>query len=159
LATEPIDFIDDFRNKMTMFKTFIERQAYRDIIQNGNPQESVARGLLQAFLTERSYREVPVRGGQTDLLIPLDKGRILFETKIWRGLEYFEQGLREISEYVKGENEDNRLLCVFYVVFDPSVSRIANGSLSEKDLPKEILGVPLEIIVIDLRPSTPSKRL
>jgi hypothetical protein len=142
---------------MVLFKDFVERQAYRDIIQNGKPQESVARGLLQAFLTERSYREVPVRGGQTDLIVPIRNGRILYETKIWRGPEYFEQGLREIGEYVKGENDDKNLRAVYYVVFDPTKTKQASNYIKEKDLTKDIMGVDLEIISVDLNPGKPSK--
>jgi len=74
------------------FRAFVERQAHADLFVGGKAQENIARALLQARLTGRSYREVPVRRGRSDvLLFERDGQRLLVEAKIWRGPDYHEQ--------------------------------------------------------------------
>ncbi|MGC5325188.1 tetratricopeptide repeat protein [Brevibacillus sp. SYSU BS000544] len=151
------DQIGDANVEMQRFKSLVERQLYKDIYVGGNPQESIGRGLLQAFLSERSYREVEVRGGQIDLLAFTKNGRILYETKIWRGAKYHEQGFREIEEYLLGEGDDSKLLEIFYVVFDPTKSvqakRYQGGFFTER----KILGYKIKVIIIQITLPTPSK--
>ncbi len=113
----------DATQEILQFRSLVERQLHRDIFVAGQPQESIARGLLQAFLRSRSYREVEVRGGQSDLLVFTREQRYLYETKIWRGEDYYRQGLREIEEYIIGEDDDGALPSVFYIVFDPTTTR------------------------------------
>jgi hypothetical protein len=113
--------------EMQRFKTHIERQAYKDVFVNDKPQENIARALLQAYLPERGYREVPVRGGQSDLLLFTREGRFLYEAKIWHGRSYFQQGMREIEEYILGEDDDQNLLGIFYVIFDPTKTNRARN--------------------------------
>jgi len=150
--------IDNVRQELKNFKSFIERQLFPDIFdKNGKPLESTARGLLQAFLTSRSYREIPVGGGKTDLLIHLENGRVLFETKIWRGKSYHEQGLREIAEYIKGENDDAQLLGTFYVVFDDTKEHRATTVIGNEFSSNLVNHQIIETIIINLIPKTPSK--
>jgi len=108
-------------SEMWEFKSLVERQLYKDIFVGGRPQENIGRALLQAFLTSRSYREVPIRGGRSDIITFSKEGRFIYETKIWRGADYFEQGLNELEEYIKGEDDGN-LRGSFYIVFDPTES-------------------------------------
>jgi hypothetical protein len=144
--------------KIIRFKNFVERQAYRDIFIKGKPQESIARTLLQAYLIPRSYREVPVRGGQTDLLLMAKNGRLLYETKIWRGPDYYEQGLREIEEYIIGEDDEPGLAGIFYVIFDPTKSQCARGYLGDHLTVAQVCERKIHVIVIDLVPPQPSKK-
>lgn len=151
---------ETFESKINImgFKNFIERQAHADIFVDGNPQENIARALLQAYMCERSYREIPVRGGQTDIIVFAKEGRYLYETKIWRGQEYFQQGLREIEEYVTGENDDSQLKKIFYVVFDPTKSRNAKKYTEETTIIADINSVQMEVIIVDIVPPQPSKK-
>ena len=150
--------IEDAEREIIGFKNFIERQAYKDIFINGKPQENIARSLLQAYLRPRSYREVKVRGGQTDLLLMAKNGRFLYETKIWRGPDYYEQGLREIEEYVMGEGDEPGLVGIFYVIFDPTKSHSAWAYLRDYLTATKICDRPIHVIVIDLAPPQPSKK-
>lgn len=140
------------------FKNLIERQAYKDIFVNGNPRENIARSLLQAYLPSRSYREVPVRRGKSDLLIFSKDGRFLYETKIWRGQDYHEQGLREIEEYILGEGDDENLLGIFYLIFDPTKSQSAREYFGNPVSVVNIAGHDVQVVVIDLAPEQPSKK-
>ena len=140
------------------FKTLVERQTNKTIYNNGKPQEDIARGFLQHHLSSRSYREIPVRGGQSDLLVFTKNGRFLYETKIWRGQKYFEQGLKEIEEYVLGEDSDNKLTAAFYLVFDPTVTSVARDLLSSDFSYCTIANRTVRIIIININPPKPSKK-
>lgn len=151
--------IDQAIAEVLEFKSLVERQIYRDIFVGGRAQENIARALLQTFLIRRSYREVPVRGGQSDILVFDREGRFLYETKIWRGSEYFQQGLREIEEYIIGENSDQQLTGVFYILFDSTKSAAARRCRG-RDLTNEIIANrTVHIIVVAINPPKPSKKL
>lgn len=152
-----IDLLGDVRNEIVEFKSIIERQLYRDVYVNDNPQENIARGMLQAFLSKRSYREVKVKGGQTDILVFTKKGKIIYETKIWRGPQYHEQGYREIEEYIKGEDDGN-LLGVFYIVFDATVNGKASKYIEGEFTIKKIFNNNVYVVVINLFQPIPSKK-
>lgn len=150
--------LTDARFAIREFKALVERQTYKDIVVDGKPRENVARALLQTFLKSRSYREVATRGGRSDLLAFVAQGRFLYETKIWRGTAYFRQGLRQIEEYVIGESDDQKLLGIFYIVFDPTKSREAETHLGGEFCTEAICGRDVEVIVVNLSLPKPSKK-
>lgn len=150
--------IGDAEREIIGFKNFVERQAFREIYNNGKPQESIGRTLLQAYLTPRSYREVPVRGGKTDVLLMAKNGRFLYETKIWRSPDYYEQGLRQIEEYVMGEGDEPELVGIFYVIFDPTISHSARAHLGDDLTAAEVCDRQIHVIIIDLVPPQPSRK-
>jgi hypothetical protein len=141
------------------FKSFVERQTHKDIYAYGHPKENVARALLQAYLIRRSYREVQVRGGNSDILVFDREGRFLYETKIWRGSENFTQGLCEIEEYIIGEDTDKKLAAVFYMLFDPTASAAAHKYLGSDLTTKIIANHSVHIISVNINPPIPSKKL
>lgn len=140
------------------FKLFVERQAYKDILVDGKAKENIGRALLQAFLLSRSYREVPVRGGQTDILQFVKQGRFLYEPKIWRGSSYYQQGLRELSEYIIGETDDEQLIGIFYVIFDPTKTRRAESHLGGAFSVAVIEGNKVNVVIINLSLPQPSRK-
>ncbi len=149
------------RDELLEFRDFVERQGYRAVVIDGTPREEIGRTLLQAFLVNRSYREVPVRGGRSDLLIYLNYGRrILIETKIWRGPHYHEQAIAELGEYARGENDDGRLAASFLVVFDNTEGGMAAQYLS--DSRSQVAGNREQLLIpvpIRLNLPQPSKTL
>lgn len=163
LATQALRWRQDpiarIRSELLDFRHFMERQAFRDMFVDGRPQENIGRALLQSRLRGRSYREVPARGGRTDILAFVDDptGRLLLETKIWRGAEYFEQGLREIEQYVLAENDDGHLIGVFYVVFDDTDTGRATAHVGSAVGSRTLAGVDISILIVNIRPPQPSK--
>ncbi len=103
--------------------------------------------------------EVEVRGGQSDLLVFTREQRYLYETKIWRGEDYYRQGLREIEEYIIGEDDDGALPSVFYIVFDPTTTRRAEAIIGSAVEVSEIAGRPVTSVVVHIRPPRPSKKI
>lgn len=152
------DPLSEAQTEMQDFKSLVERQLYKDVLVDDKPQENIARALLQAFLVRRSYRQIPVRGGQSDLLVFLKQGRILYETKIWRGPQYYQQGLREIGEYIIGEDSDRELLAIFYVVFDPTKSKRAQAYLGQAFSTEIVVNRHVEVVIINLSLPEPSKK-
>lgn len=152
---QPTDLAFD---ELLAFKALVERQTYRDIYVKEKPQENIARGFLQTFLYRRSYREVPVRGGQSDVLVFDKQGRFLYETKIWRGSSYFQQGLREIEEYIIGEEDDDQLAGIFYVLFDPTKSNAAHASLGSDISTTIVHKRTVQIVIININPPMPSTK-
>ena len=150
--------VDEARLEIQKFKLFVERQAHKDVFVGGHAQENIARALLQAFLTTRSYREVKVRGGFSDLLAFSNNGRFLYETKIWRGPEYYAQGLRELEEYIAGEKDDGELKGAFYIVFDPTKSQSAGDFLRGSTVRIIMDTVQVDVVVVNLCPPPPSKK-
>jgi tetratricopeptide (TPR) repeat protein len=153
------DAVDEAKLEIQKFKLFIERQAFKDVFVDGNPQENIARALLQAFLLPRSYREVKVRGGQSDLLSFSKDGKFLYETKIWRGNEYYQQGLRELEEYIIGEGDDPDLKAIFYLVFDPTKAASAHNHIGGVMAVETVAGREVNVIVVNLAPPQPSKKI
>jgi hypothetical protein len=150
--------VDQAIREVLDFKSLVERQTYKDIFVHGRPQENIARALLQTFLIRRSYREVPVRGGQSDILVFDRQGCFLYETKIWRGAEYYMQGVREIEEYIEGEDSDKQLAGAFYILFDPTVSAVARRYRGS-DLTTEIIAkYNVRVVVVNINPPKPSKK-
>lgn len=150
--------VTEASNEILDFKSLVERQTYKDIFSKGKPKENIARGFLQHHLSSRSYREIPVKGGQSDLLIFNKKGRFLYETKIWRGQKNFRQGLKEIEEYILGEDNDNKLTAIFYIVFDPTVTSAARKFLKSDLSFYTIANRTIRIVVININPPRPSKK-
>ena len=101
---------------------------------------------------------MPVRGGQTDLLLMAKNGRLLYETKIWRGPNYYGQGLSEIEEYVIGEGDEPDLVGIFYVIFDPTKSQSARAYLGDYLTAAQVGDHQIHVIVIGLAPPQPSKK-
>jgi hypothetical protein len=85
-------------------------------------------------------------------------GRFLYETKIWRGPDYYEQGLREIEEYVIGEGDEPGLIGIFYVIFDPTKSQSARAYLGDYITTAQVCNRQIYVIVIDLAPPQPSRK-
>jgi hypothetical protein len=150
--------LEDARLKVLGFKSFVERQAYKDILVDGRAKENIGRSLLQAFLTSRNYREVPVRGGQTDILALEKNGRYLYETKIWRGPVSYKQGLIQLGEYIIGEADDAQLIGVFYILFDPTKTRRAQSFLNGASSTIVVRDHEVDVVVINLWFQEPSRK-
>jgi hypothetical protein len=150
--------LEDAISTIRQFKLYVERQSYKDIFVDNKPQENIARALLQAYLPERSYREVPVRAGRSDLLLFIKDGKFLYETKIWRGPQYYIIGLKELEEYIIGEDINQDLLGIFYILFDPTESQRAKAYLSGDFTNVVIKNRAVNVVVVGLSPSVPSSK-
>jgi hypothetical protein len=144
--------LDRVRRDIERFRNFIEAQAHPDLFIDGRPQERFGRSLLQAFLFNNGFREVPSRGGRLDLLVVEREALFVIETKIWRGPTYHDDGVAELTEYVTNDALPN-FGGAFYVVFDPTPGRAAARHIEER---APLAGI--ETVVILISPGAPSRK-
>ena len=98
------------------FRAFAERQLALELWENRN-DESVLRSHMQTYLEGvgfRTLKEVVTGRGRADVGLLDSRSRGLIEAKLWKGPQYFREGVRELGEYLRTE----RLQEGHYVVLD-----------------------------------------
>jgi hypothetical protein len=143
---------DRVRRDLERFRAFVESQAHRDFYVDGKPQENIGRALLQAFVHNNGFREVPVRGGRIDVLVLEREATFVIETKVWRGSTYHDDGLTELAEYLSNNAIPN-LGGAFYVVFDPT-----KGGLAAKYAAMSATQPGIDTITIGIALTAPSAK-
>lgn len=143
---------DRLRKDLARFKSFVESRGHSDFYVSGKPQEQIGRLVLLAFLRDLGFKEVPVRGGRVDVLtIQRDKVFVV-ETKIWRGAQYHDDGILELTEYIAGDAIP-KFGGACYVVFDATKGGAATEHV------KAAGAIPgIDVVVVNIRPPTPSKK-
>lgn len=132
---------------------------YKRKMENGNfrgfPKETVTEDTLRCslviYLQQETFCEPRSSGGFCDIIIPSE--RTIIETKIWKGLSYYESGLPELEEYL----DKNAYQEGYYVIFD--YNRSQNEIISSKG---EVFNVYykrklIHIVFIKMNPTPPSK--
>jgi len=71
----------------------------------------------------------------------------------------YQQGLKQIEEYVIGEDSDQELLGIFYVVFDATKSKRAKAYLGQEFSTETVCDRDVGVVIIDLSPPKPSRKL
>jgi len=118
----------------------------------GKPQEHVARAILLAFLQERGFAEVPIRGGKVDVLLLSRDATFVLELKIWRGVQYYSDGIAELREYV-ANNSIPDLAAAMYIVLDPTATGRARQHVESSPRQEDI-----DIVVVNINPQAPSQK-
>ena len=135
------------RETLHDFRRYAERQLVSGFKKNKN--EEYCRSVLQTYLERdgRTTREVQSGGGLIDVLVSSGEP---VEAKLWRGPEYFQDGIEELREYMRTEGQG----VGYYIVFD---TRTQNPSL-----PQEAeLAVPegrIIQIAVRMNPGQPSTK-
>ena len=162
----PEDTSDDFRdylapgNSIDMvslldnFRNFIARAGFRILQMPDTPQESVGQHLLMAYLDAFVRRiggvmhiEVQTGRGRMDLIVMHNQRKYIVETKIWRGMHYYQSGKRQLARYLRVEGVSEG----FYVVFD-------HRQVPEPRIETEVVeGVTIRCYVIPVVQETPSE--
>lgn len=139
------------RDTLLEFKRKVERD-HVTAFSKDKPREDTGRHLLSAFLAQRTYGQVESGDGYIDLL--LVEGYPI-ETKIWRGKAYFEEGLEELSEYMRtqGVNEG------YYVIFDPTIENEFRRRDGPDSFVMDYEGRTVFVVFILIARVPPSKKL
>lgn len=92
---------------------------YKKRIENGNfkgfprgTTEDTLRSNLAIYINYENFCEPRCGSGNCDILIPSQ--RAIIETKLWKGIEYYNSGIPELAEYLKKQNYDTG----YYVIYD-----------------------------------------
>lgn len=108
-----LDFItfESFFDSIKRFKYKMENGNARDFIKT-KTSEGMLRSTLNIYLDQESFCEARAGAGNNDIVVPSEK--VVIETKLWDGIEYYNSGLPELYEYLR--NYNYRL--GYYIVFD-----------------------------------------
>jgi tetratricopeptide (TPR) repeat protein len=143
---------DRLSRDVERFKSFVEARTYPDFYIQGKPQEQIGRAVLLAFLRDRGFSEVPMRGGRVDVLVVHREVTFVVELKVWRGPQYHEDGIAELQEYVaNGAVPD--LGGMTYIVLDATESGKAVEYVEGNKRPENV-----DVVVVRINPSTPSRK-
>ncbi len=111
----------NMRLLLNNFRDFILRAGFRILQIPDTPQESVGQYLLMAYLDVfvrqiegMMHIEVQTGRGRMDLILTHNQRKYIVETKIWRGIHYYQSGKRQLAKYLRLEGVTEG----FYVVFD-----------------------------------------
>jgi len=144
-----------FMDILIEFKHEVERTLFRAFSVTKMPQEETGRTLLQSFLPQRGYREVQTGGGQVDLMIFGENQHHVIETKIWRGIEKYYEGLEELTQYLSTE----RIKEGYYIIFENLKGDCKKVKEECSEIYKEIhKGKIINVIFIKINPVAPSKK-
>ena len=91
---------DGLMDSIEEFCRYAERQLAQELWKNRN-DEGVLRSHLQTYLEARhgrTIKELVTGRGRMDIVLLDGDAHEVIETKVWRGQEYYEQGVRELGE-------------------------------------------------------------
>lgn len=74
--------------------------------------EDALRGTLSLYIKQETFCEARASTGNNDIAIPSEK--VVIETKLWNGLEYYNSGIPELHSYLSSYNYSEG----YYVIFD-----------------------------------------
>lgn len=143
----------EFYTAITNFKVYAEGTLYPAFQVTKDPQEETGRTLLQAYLRPRGFREAQMAGGNSDLIYPSEE--TIVETKIWRDIERYKDGIVELSAYLDSQGYSTG----YYVLFDNTQSDnlvVAENSSSNFDIHYD--SHLIHCLFIKIKPIAPSKR-
>ncbi|MEM7537572.1 MAG: AAA-like domain-containing protein, partial [Chloroflexota bacterium] len=93
---------------LSRFREFVERRGQEAFKVTDMPQEATGQYLLMAYMDiivrqfgGDLFTEVDSGDGRIDLLMVYQGHRYVIETKIWRGLAAFDEGLEQLAGYLE----------------------------------------------------------
>ena len=142
-----------------IFSSFLESLLeYKRRMENGNlkgfpesTKEDTLRSDLSNYIRFENFCEPRCGSGACDIIIPSQK--CIVETKIWRGIEYYNSGIPELMEYLKCQGYKQG----YYIIFDYNLSDNDIIKDNGEYFSKFEDGIQIEIIFIRMKKMSPSK--
>lgn len=138
---------------LAQYRDYVRRRGFR-AFQADNFREAAGHYSLDAFINffvERlgghTFTEVPSGRGRTDILILYKHWKYIIETKIFTDNYAFQQGKRQLAEYLTSEG----LAEGYYVVFSN-----LHGDEDEGTFDEEIAGKHIHTVLMRIRFEQPS---
>lgn len=100
-----------FFDTMVIFKRKMENGVFRGFPRETTSEETL-RSALVLFLQNETFSEPRSAAGNNDITVPTEK--VIIETKLWNGIEYYNSGFPELNEYLDKYN----YVVGYYVIFD-----------------------------------------
>lgn len=147
-----LSFYDEisFYESMLIFKRKMENGNFRGF-KKGKINEDTLRSTLAIYIQQETFCEPRAGAGNSDITVPLEK--IIIETKLWDGIEYYNSGFPELNDYL----EKNGYKEGYYVVFDynqtPNQVIIENGETFDFIYSEKLI----HIIFVKMNATPPSR--
>lgn len=100
-----------FKDSIIEFKRKMENGNFRGYPKN-KINEDTLRSTLALYIQQETFCEPRSGAGNNDITVPSEK--IVIETKLWNGKEYYKSGFPELNEYLEKSNYTEG----FYIIFD-----------------------------------------
>ncbi len=100
-----------FKDSMIEFKRKMENGNFRGYPKD-KINEDTLRSTLALYIQQETFCEPRSGAGNNDITVPSEK--IVIETKLWNGKEYYKSGFPELNEYL----DKSKYIEGFYIVFD-----------------------------------------
>lgn len=104
------------------------------------------RGTLVLYIKQETFCEPRSSTGNNDITIPSEK--VVIETKLWKGREYYNSGILELHSYLTSYNYSEG----YYVIFDYNKS--TNEVIKEEGEVFDIMYSGKKIHVVFVRMNT-----
>lgn len=144
---------DNIMKRIVDFKKATESIYYVAFNVTPQPREEIGRTLLQAYLNVISFREIKMAAGQSDIFCPDDN--TIIETKIWRGTQYFNDGIMELEEYLLSQKYSSGFYVVFYNTIKKPTAIKNDRDIFKITTPR---GTDICCVFINIKPISPSKK-
>ena len=142
-----------------VFDSFLDSlKEYKRRLENGNARgfpkgtsEDTLRSNLSTYIKYENFCEPRCGFGQCDIIVPQQK--CIIETKLWKGIEYYNSGLPELAAYVKTQKYSQG----YYVVYDYNVNDNEIIQCNGECFSLIYEGIKIEVIFIRMKKVPPSK--
>lgn len=102
---------ESFYDSIVTFKRKMENGNFRGFPKK-EVSEDTLRSTLALYIQQETFCEPRSSAGNNDITVPSEE--VIIETKLWDGIEYYNSGFPELSDYLDKSNYTEG----YYVVFD-----------------------------------------
>lgn len=139
-----------FYGSMITFKRKMENGNFRAYPKEKTSEDTL-RSTLTLYIQQETFCEPRSGAGNNDITVPSEK--VIIETKLWNGIEYYNSGFPELNDYL----DKNNYMEGYYIIFDynqaPNKVIIENGEVFEM----RYQGRLIHIIFVKMNATRPSK--
>ncbi len=139
-----------FYESMIEFKRKMENGNFRGFAKDTTSEDTL-RSTLALYIQRETFCEPRSGAGNNDITVPSEK--VIIETKLWKGQEYFNSGFPELNDYLnKSKYEEG-----YYVIFD--YNKTLNSIIKENGEVFKVQydGKLIHVVFIRMNAVSPSK--
>lgn len=140
----------DFYDSIITFKRKMENGNFRGFPKDSTSEETL-RSALNIYIYEETFCEPRSGSGNNDITVPSE--RVVIETKLWKGMEYYNSGFPELNDYLDKYNYFEG----YYIIFDynqtPNDAIKENGEIFDTQYDDKLI----RVIFVKMNAIRPSK--
>lgn len=139
-----------FFDSLVTFKRKMENGNFRGFPKDKTSEDTL-RSSLTLYIQQETFCEPRSGAGNNDITVPSEK--VVIETKLWNGIEYYNSGFPELNEYLDKSNYNEG----YYVVFD--YNQTTNVIIKERGeiFDEQYQGRLIHVIFVRMNAIRPSK--